>query len=251
MGVAPAKPSKGILTKKIGPLPTWGWMAVGLGVAVIIASINSNKKKSAEDAAAKGQGGDLAATYGSDYGYGASGPIYLGGSQRPPVIFQNYTSNIDLPPMGGRPFPPCAPGSPVPCPPSPGRWVSVPGRRGPQGSHGNPLATLAKELFGSPDLWRSIWEAPENQALRARRKTPFMLRCGDRVWVPNLSSTGAPCPPTDPNCPPPAGPACPPGAPPPCPPPFRPGPPPCPPFCPPGPFGFPMPGRSGGRRYRR
>ena len=250
MGVAPAKPSKGILTKKIGPLPTWGWMAVGLGVAVIIASINSNKKKSAEEAAAKGNAGDYGAgygggTYGSDYGYGASGPILIGGSQRPPVIFQSYTT---LPPMGGRPFPPCAPETPAPCPPSAGRWVTVPGRRGPQGSHGNPLATLAKELFGSADLWRSIWEAPENQALRARRKAPMMLQCGDRVWVPNLNSAGVPCPP-DPACPPP--PICgPTGGPPPCPPPTRPNPMPLPPV-PHGPAGFPMPGRSGGRRHRR
>lgn len=247
MGVAPAKPSKGILTKKIGPLPTWGWMAVGLGVAVVIASINGNKQKSREEAAAKGNAGDYGGTYGSDYGYGASGPILIGGNQRPPVVFQNYTTMIDAPPVGGRPFPPSAPPSaPVPCPPSAGRWVQIPPRRGPKAASGNPLAALAREIFGSSDLWTSIWSAPENQALRARRKTPMMLRGGDRVWIPAIGADGRPCEPA----PPPAAPACPPGAPPPCPP-VKPR----MPFYGPPPFrggpggGYPAPGRAGSRRY--
>ena len=253
MGVGPAKPSKGILTKKIGPLPTWGWMAVGLGLAVIIASVNKDKKASAAaDKQNMGDGG-----YGGTLDYGAGyggGGIYVGGSQRPPVIFQSYNTQVaetQLPPLGGRPFPPCAPGTPCPAPPAPGRWVQVPGGRGPKGMHGNPLERLARELFGTPDPWRAIWDAPENAGLRARRKTPMRLQAGDRVWVPDLGPAGAPCPP-----PPPPGIPCPPGpggpaGPIPCPPP--PGRPPMiPPPPPPGWGGHSvMPGHASGRRHRR
>lgn len=245
--VTPRKPSKGLLTKKLGPLPVWGWMIVGVGIAVVLASVNGQraKDKATTDKENGGDGGGYGGTYGMN-DYGGYGVNLIGGSQRPPVVFQNST-NIVTPPMGGRPFPPSAPGTPQPCPPAAGRWITIPGRKGaPCGPTGNPLLKIAQELFSNGDLWRSIWEASENQALRARRKTPMRLQGGDQVWVPNLNSGGTVCPPGTPPA------ACPPGqpGPPPPPPPHYPTIPAPPP--PPGPGGHHvMPGRAGGRRHRR
>jgi hypothetical protein len=220
----PSKPSGGILTKKIGPLPTWGWMLIGLGVAIAIASVR--KDKTASD---KKDNGESAG--GAD---GTEGPDLIGGNQRAPVVFQSYSTTLNnIPPAGGRPFPPSAPPPPGPPPSSPGQWVTV----APWKKHGAPwnstLAGMAKKLLGSGDAWKLIWNAPENASLKARRKSVDNLQSGDRVWVP--APAGA-SPPT--GAPPGSGP--PPGG-------QNPGPPP--------PSGNPGhridPGRSGSRRHQR
>jgi hypothetical protein len=44
------------------------------------------------------------------------------------------------------------------------------------------LGSIAK-YFGIGD-WKVIWEDPQNQALRKKRKSPASLRRGDRVVLP-------------------------------------------------------------------
>lgn len=224
----PKNPSGGILTKKIGPLPTWGWMAVGLGVAVIIATVKKDKTDSTgSDGKIKG-GGAQSPAYGEGYSEGVD---LIGGSQRPPVVFQNFTSILGTPAFGGRPFPPSA------GPRADGQWVTI----APWKKHGAPwdstLAGIAQQLYGDESLWTTIWNAPANRSLMQRRKDPKNLQNGDKVWVPVLSSAGSPQGP-----PPPPGPGMPPMPPPP-----NPGPPP-----PDGNPGHSIdPGRSSSRRHTR
>lgn len=59
---ATTKPKGGVLTRKLGPLPMWGWMAI-VGVLVLLYSYYSKSKAqstastSAQDAAGQGAGG--------------------------------------------------------------------------------------------------------------------------------------------------------------------------------------------------
>lgn len=261
----PRNPGKGILTKKLGPLPTWGWMIAGLGVAVIIASINKNKTASKADKnGATDQSGSAG---GADSAYG---PDLIGGNQRAPVVFQSYTTTLNnIPPAAGRPFPPSAVGAPCPPTGQAGEWIVVSQTKHGKAQWRSSLEGIAKEILGDRSQWRTIWNAPENASLRSRRKNPDNLHGGDRVWVPECGPSGAACPPGFPGgavpCPPAPGGI---GLPPPpvagqpVPPPFPGFPPPGPP--PPGPMpqgppppppGPPQhsqpPGRSGSRRYSR
>lgn len=162
-------PSDSFLTKKIGPLPTWGWMLIGLGVAIIWASVKSNrdkeKKKSKEEPASE------------DYN-----PYQLiGGNQRPPIVFQ---SNVTVPMFGGRPYPPSAPGPTAPATPAAGQWVTTAKWTRRDAPWNSTVTGMAKTLLGSEKRWKEIWDAPENQALKARRKKPTDIQPGDKLYVP-------------------------------------------------------------------
>lgn len=269
----PNKPSKGILTKKLGPLPTWGWMAVGLGVAVIIASVTKGKGGGTSSKSANGGTGDQSGSAGgADTAYG---PDLIGGNQRAPVVFQNYTTTLNnIPPAAGRPFPPCGPVGP-PCPPSgqAGEWIVLSSTRHGKAQWRSSVQGCAQELLGDRSQWRTIWNDPQNASLRFRRRDPGNCHAGDRIWIPECGPSGAPCGPSWPGgavaCPPAPGgigmPCLPPpiaGQPTPFFPPTQLGIPPAPPPPPPMPMGPPPPppgppqhaqppGRSGGQRYSR
>jgi hypothetical protein len=263
----PHKPSGGLLTKKIGPLPTWGWMIAGIGVAVIIASINKDKTdKAGGNKTLEDQSGSAG---GADYNYS---PDLIGGDQRAPVVFQNYTTTLNslVPPAGGRPFPPSAVPPLTPCGPGAGQWVVLAPHKFGRSPWQASVEGCSEKLLGSRDAWRTVWADPRNASLRSRRKDHNACRPGDNIWIPNCGPTGQVTPEYWPGGAVPAPPApggigMPPGPVPvagqpsfPPPPGFPPPPPPPPPMPngpPPPPAGHPghamPPGRSGGRRYSR
>lgn len=183
---------KSFLTNKIGPLPTWAWMGIGLGAAVMIAYMRADKSA----VKAKTDGEPQGAEYGTaNYGSGQAGFTEIGGSQRPPVITQLYNTSIFQPPVGGRTEPPACPPTPQApcsgptCSPLPqncqpqGKWVRLESSCGPRrSSWASSLASIAKK-FGYADV-NVIWNSPENAQLKQRRKDPKFLHAGDRIFVP-------------------------------------------------------------------
>jgi hypothetical protein len=190
-----------LLTRKLGPMPTWAWMLAGLGVAVIYKTVRDNKKAS-----------DAASADGSSTGE-AAGAQLIGGDQAPPVVFQNYTTitNPIVPSGAGRLHPPAAPPPPGPAPttlpaitpvpapaggpapyhpPAPaaprGTWVTVAKFTTKNPPWNSTLSGIAKQLKGSASTatWSAIWNAPENAAERTRRKAPNLIQPGDRIFVP-------------------------------------------------------------------
>lgn len=178
---------KSMLTNKIGPLPTWAWMLIGLGLAIAISVVRSNKKNSDAKAAEQSTGTD------------ANGVQLVGGNQRPPIVFQDYVTSIFQPPAGGRTCPPACPPPPAPacsgpacpppCPPDSGppcgQWVTLSKcGRGGRRQWDSDIYGCAQQLCGSRDKWKDIWDCPENAPLRTRRKSPDACQPGDRVWCP-------------------------------------------------------------------
>lgn len=193
-----------LLTRKLGPMPTWCWMLAGLGAAVLYKTVRDNKKAS-----------DAQTADGSSTG-AAAGAQLIGGDQAPPVVFQNYTTitNPIVPPGAGRmhtpaypptwatpvingppaatpppaPTPPTA--APPPAPPAPtqprGQWVTVAKFTTKNPPWNSTLSGIAKQIKGSAatSVWSAIWNAPENAAERARRKAPNKIQPGDRIFVP-------------------------------------------------------------------
>jgi hypothetical protein len=257
-GKAGSPPGKGgagsgPLTKKLGPLPVWVWLAI-VGVIIIGWSISKNgkaPKKTAQDGEQDANG----YTQGGSDQYGL-----IGGDQRPPVVFESFQTQIQAPPFGGRPFPPSAPPPTGPCSPGAGQWITV----APWKKHGAPWNStcrgMAKECYGDESQWQQIWNCPENSALRHRRKDCDHIQAGDRVWCPPLNQAGQACPPggPGPQTPGPWGGAVPPpsapggiGVPPPPPPPMTGPQPPTNTTPPPMPGPSTPPGRGSGGRHSR
>lgn len=180
------------LTNKIGPLPTWAWMLIGLGAAVGFSVIRANKT------AAKAKATDQSTGDTTD----DSGVDLIGGNQRPPIVFQSYVTSLFQPPAGGRPGPPTAPpattppttsppvpkpvpGKPAPAPAKPGgQWVSVAKWTAKNPPWNSTLYGIAQHLKGKGADWPSIWNAPQNAALKSRRKKPELIQERDKIWVP-------------------------------------------------------------------
>jgi LysM domain len=63
------------------------------------------------------------------------------------------------------------------------------GQKGPPRQHtvkqGDTLARIARR-YGLRS-WKQVWDAPENEALRKKRKSPHVLHPGDRVAVPGIT----------------------------------------------------------------
>lgn len=99
------QPARGgnAFTRRLGPLPLWAWMALGLGLAVVYSQWRKNKAAAATQAAQ------------------ASATTTAG--QTPPFIIQNYAQ---VPGAPVTPTTPTPPGTPVPSPPPPGSGTGVP-----------------------------------------------------------------------------------------------------------------------------
>lgn len=197
----------GFLKEKHGPLPTWAWMLIGLGVAVTISVIRNNlaaKKKADQDTTADTETGD------------ADAIDLIGGNQRPPIVFQNYVTSLFTPPVGGRNSPPTAPppvttppAAPPPVstdpvkppvvrqpppgkppatkPPAPkpaGQWVTVSKWTAKNPPWNSTVWGIANHIYHNGSRWTSIWNAPQNSALKTRRKDPQHIQPGDKIWVP-------------------------------------------------------------------
>lgn len=180
--------------EKSGPLPNWAWGGLGLGGAVAFASWRRNR---AEGAAAQAP---ATSTTG----------IQLPESVQPTYAFVDAdTTNITwpgVPPGGGRPPvpPPRDPGpiytvprppakptlptpTPTPTPPPPpapaGQYVTV-AKWTPTPVWNSTLWGMAQRLLGNGAQWQSIWNAPQNAALKAKRGKETLIQPGDKIWVP-------------------------------------------------------------------
>lgn len=190
--------AKGFLAKKLGPLPTWAWMLIGLGVAVTVSVIRANKANAKK-----------AATDTTDGSTDDSGVDLIGGNQRPPIVFQDYVTSIFTPPAGGRETPPTAPPPvttppatggpstdpvqppvvrpPATKPPAPkpaGQWVTVAKWTAKNPPWNSTVWGIANHIYHNGNRWTSIWNAPQNSALKSRRKKPEEIQAGDKIWVP-------------------------------------------------------------------
>ncbi len=179
--------------KKTGPLPNWAWGGLGLGAAVAYSSWQRNRAAAAED--------DTAAS--------TSAGIELPGDVAPTYVFQNYDQDVttinEAPPGGGRPpvttLPAPDPGPtvpkppPAPKPPPPtakpvtkaapkGKYVTVAKWNAKKPPWNSTIWGIANKLLGPKVAWQTVWNAPENRALRSKRKDPTKIQPGDKVWVP-------------------------------------------------------------------
>jgi hypothetical protein len=182
-------------TRKYGPLPLWAYALVLLGVVAAWRVYAGSK-------AAKSTQQDT-----------GSGVQLIGGDQLPPVVFQDYDTTItsvNVPPGGGRDHPPVhppvpAPGTghngdnpgtvgsgpppthvpaPTPAPAgTPGQWVTVTRWTASNTPWSSTISGIASH-FGLGGNWTSVWNAPQNASLKARRKDPKLIQPGDRVFVP-------------------------------------------------------------------
>lgn len=175
---------------KTGPLPNWAWGGLGLGGAVAISSWRRNKAAGEDDEATSSSSG-----------------IELPGDVAPTYAFIDQdTTNITLPSMpagGGRPptppptptptpkpWPP--PGAPKPAPrPTPkppaapkGKYVTVAKWNSKKAPWNSTVWGITNRLLGPKAAWKTVWNAPQNKALRDKRKDPTKIQAGDRVWVP-------------------------------------------------------------------
>ncbi len=195
--------------KKYGPLPLWAWMGLGLGVALALSVWNRNKNATGDS--------DEAPADPIDY--------ELPGNLPPSWAFPINTTIINTPPAGGRDGPP-GPGGPpgppgpggppgvpvpqpapvplptpkpVPKPPPPGpvakgRWVLVAQYKEPKPVWNSTLWGIAENSYGKGGkygtgggkAWPTIWNAPQNSALKKLRGAPEKIRAGDKIWVPQL-----------------------------------------------------------------
>lgn len=179
--------------EKTGPLPNWAWAGLGLGGAVAYSSWRRNKATAKEDAATSSASG-----------------IELPGDVAPTYVFQNYDQDVttinEAPAGGGRPPTPAPqppvstlPKPPTPPPPSSGRppvvqpkppaapvgkWVTVARWTAKNPPWNSTVWGITTKLLGPKAQWQAVWNAPQNKALRDKRKDPTKIQPGDKVWVP-------------------------------------------------------------------
>lgn len=169
--------------QKTGPLPNWGWMAIGLGGALVWAYFK--KKKADQTAAANGTSTNGSGTKTGQNG-SANGITYA---------FVDADSTVNTlnaaPPGGGRH--PGGHDKPPPDSPAPdGQYVTITKWTRKNAPWNSTLFGIAQELWGNGDAWKAIWNAPENATLKSTRKDPEQIEPGDKVWVPNANTdTGA------------------------------------------------------------
>jgi hypothetical protein len=182
--------------KKLGPLPVWAWMGLGLGGALAISTWRSNKAASEEDETAS-----------------ADDPVIqsyeMPDSIQPTYTFQNYDQDRtyitmpSMPPAGGRPATPVetVPATTTPTTTTPaatstvkpaaaapkGVWVTVvKWAKGQKAGTPSTLWGIAEKVYGKGKggTWTKIWNAPQNAALKKKRGKPELIQPGDKFWVP-------------------------------------------------------------------
>lgn len=174
--------------EKMGPMPRWAWAAILLGVLVAVSSWRRNK--------AAGEEQDTATS--------SSAGIELPGDVAPTYVFQNYDQDVTTvntaPAGGGRPpvttLPAPVPVTPKPTTPKPttptrpspkppaGKFVTVTKWNSTKAPWNSTIWGITTKLLGPKAQWQSVWNAPQNAALKAKRKDPKKIQPGDKVWVP-------------------------------------------------------------------
>lgn len=184
------------VTRRVGPLPVWAWVV--LAIAAYLAWQHYQSSKTAASSSAT----DTASTPADN---------------TPPEIFQDYVTVTGtppaVPPSGGRTNPPAGGTSSPPAGGASGSATSTPPKIGtpvppitggvgptPTPHPAGTTVTVARNSSTSPVWnstlsgiaqhegyggdWQAIWNAPANAALKTRRKTPDLIRAGDKIIVP-------------------------------------------------------------------
>ncbi len=185
------------LKNKWGPLPAWVWMALGLGIAVIISVWQKNKA-----------GGDEAETEEND----ETAEYTLPENLAPTYAFVDADTTLvnqtntwpSRPPGGGRPGPPTVPTKPpvvvkppvkpppvvkpkpAPKPPAGTTVTVVKYTKNPKKGTPSTIWGIAEKVYGKATgaLVSKIWNAPQNATLKKKRGAPEKIQPGDKVWVP-------------------------------------------------------------------
>jgi len=180
-------------TKKVGPMPVWAWMAIAVGALLAVSTWQKNKAAStAEETAAVST-----ATVPDDLR-----PMYTFVDADTTLVSQNTTvaGRTRLPSKPPpTPTPTTTTPTPTPTTTTPttttptttttepaGRWVTIVKWTSGQ-KEGTPstLWGVAKMVYGDGKFWNIIWNAPQNAALKAKRKNnERLIQPGDKVWVP-------------------------------------------------------------------
>ena len=230
MSVADVAPSKSFLTQKMGPLPTWAWMGLGLGGALVISVARKNKAGAPVGTTSTLDGTNLPGNVVPQYTF---------------VDESSVNTSVNLPPGAGRP-----PDAPPPPPVSQGPGLlsdpfqPPPDAYGPggvndgftpagsdwinsfisqwwSGTNPNPageyvtvdrgnmsdLSGIANAIYGNTQNtqvstpgtvgggdWLTIAEAPQNSDVLLSRwnsaTSTYDLQPGDKIWVPGNTRTG-------------------------------------------------------------
>lgn len=199
----------GWLTRKLGPLPMWAWMAVVLAGLLAITTWQRNKAdaETAQDATTGPARTDTPDNLQPMYTFVdadttlqtvnvAPSSRPKGGRNKPPVIRPAETPRPRPEPNTQIPVPPPNIPTPVPVPkptptPAPaapaGQW-SVPIIRWASGqASGTPstLWGLAVKYYGNGSLWRRIWDAPQNSGLKSKHGgNERLIQPGETYWIP-------------------------------------------------------------------
>lgn len=183
------------LKNKWGPLPAWVWMALGIGIAVIISVWQKNKGAGEEVA----EENDETAEYTLPENLA---PTYAFVDADTTLVNQTNTWP-SRPPGGGRPGPPTTPTKPPAKPPVSTKPPTVKPKPAPKPPAGTTVTVtkwakgqkkgtpstiwgIAEKVYGKATgaLVKKIWDAPQNATLKKKRGAPEKIQPGDKVWVP-------------------------------------------------------------------
>lgn len=184
------------LKNKLGPLPTWAWMAIGLGIALAVSVWQKNR------AGNEAKDPEEPADASSDYTLPENlAPTYAFVDADTTLVTQTNTWP-SRPPGGGRPGPPTVPTKPpvtlpdikprpIPVKPAPqppaGTTVTVvKWAKGQKNGTPSTVWGIAEKVYGkaTQGLVAKIWDAPQNATLKKKRGVPDKIQPGDKIWVP-------------------------------------------------------------------
>jgi LysM domain-containing protein len=212
----PAVPSENFLVSKAGPLPVWGWGAIGLGAAYGWSRYKANKAAKQAPAEAGAGGTANAFTYGAGQpvsgqptyliennipGFGSvpSTPVVTPPTPAPPAV--TPPSTTPTPPVAtpGPPPPAAAPPPPPPPPsaPPPRPAPPPPPPRPPVPTHNaityrvRPGDTLSKiaSMYHVPGGWQALYAYNTNPQYNSawatfKRQGPNLIYSGQTIHVP-------------------------------------------------------------------
>lgn len=178
--------------RKVGPLPLWAWMGLVLGLLLAFASWRRSRQEAAAAADGVQQTYELPESIQPFY-TNIFNPVNLATPSATPPGGGRPSTKPSVKPLPSVPRPPATQTptptpTPIPAPAAPkGQWVTVVGWKSNQPA-GTPstLWGMAEKVYGSGkgSMWPSIWNAPQNAAVRTKRGSADNIRAGDKFWVP-------------------------------------------------------------------
>lgn len=173
------------LKQKLGPLPTWVWALLGSIALALVLIRRKNANANQTNAAADQTNSNLGSAAELANMFQVAGLMpYQGGD-----VYVNTTTTENPPPSKGKPsgpgHKPPSGGTPHPPPKGPGgKYVTVAKWNSKNAPWNSTVWGITNHLLGSKVSWQSVWNAPENAALRAKRKNPKDIQPGDKLFVP-------------------------------------------------------------------